>query len=302
MSESSQQEVPGRWDRFWFTPDSIGRMAFVRGLLSIIAAFYFVSCWGDVGFWYADQGPLSSERVASFLQTSGLTAPARWIVSPLFLSSSVLVYRAYLIAGICLSVLSLTGRGGRAIPWLLWIFVVGWANRAMLLSSLTESALSLGLFATAIAPPGPITAKSLAADRKHWTAGFASRVMGAQVTLLAGATCVTMLAGRVWFNGMGAYALAAPTQNRTIDWTRFAAFRNPLVYESITHLLIFMLPLGLMLAWLPKTNRTGQIILVLWFAAIGALGSHWLYAATMATMVLSIRPHAAALPSSRSAQ
>jgi hypothetical protein len=126
--------------------------------------------------------------------------------------------------------------------------------------------------------------------------------MAAQVTLLAGATFVTMLAGRVWFNGMGAYALAAPTQNRTIDWTRFAAFRNPLAYESITHLLIFMLPLGLMLAWLPKTNRTGQIILVLWFAAVGALGSHWLYAATMATMVLSIRPHAAALPSSRSAQ
>ena len=71
MSESSPQEEPGRWDRFWFTPDSIQRMAFVRGLLCIIAAFYFVSCWGDVGFWYADEGPLSSERVASFLLASG---------------------------------------------------------------------------------------------------------------------------------------------------------------------------------------------------------------------------------------
>ncbi|MDG2220746.1 MAG: hypothetical protein P8L85_05165 [Rubripirellula sp.] len=297
MSESSKQELPGRWDHFWFTPDSIGQVAFLRGLLCIIAAFYFVSCWGDVSFWYADGGPLSPERVASFLQTSGLSAPARWIVSPLFLSSSVFVYRVYLIVGICLCVVSIAGRGGRAIPWLLWIFIVGWANRAMLLSSLTESALSLGLFAVAIAPPGPIIPKSQAEDRKHWTAGFASRLIAVQATLLAGATFVTMLAGRVWFNGMGAYALAAPTQNRTIDWTRFAAFRNPLVYESITHLLMFMLPVGLLLAWSPKTNRTGQTILVLWCVVIGGLGSHWLYAATMATMFLSIRPRPATLSS-----
>ena len=293
MSNSSKPDSPGRWDRFWFTPDSIAQVALLRGLLCVITAIYFISCWGDVGFWYADGGPLSPERVASFLQTSGLSAPARWIVSPLFLTSSLIAYRAYLIVGICLCVVAIAGRGGRTVAWLLWIFLVGWANRAMLLSSLTESALSLGLFAAAIAPPGPIIPRKHSQDRNHWTAGLSIRLMAAQATLLAGATFVTMLGGRVWFNGMGAYALAAPTQNRTIDWTRFAAFRNPLVYESITHMLMLMLPMGILLAWLPKTNRMGKAILVAWCVAIGGLGSHWLYAATMATMFLSIQPRPA---------
>lgn len=287
MSETSQ-DTPGRWDRFWFAPDSIHQVSLLRGLLCVITALYFVSCWSDAAFWYSDGGPLSPERVATFLQTSGLGAAARWIVSPLFLTSSLSVYRIYLIIGIAMCVLVAAGKGGRIPAWILWLLLIGWANRAMLLSSLTESALSLGLFAAAIAPPAPILPRSHAEDRRHWSAGFSIRLMAAQATLITGATFLTMLGGRAWFNGLGAFALAAPAEDRTIDWTRFAWFRNPLVYESLTHLLMLTLALGLLLAWLPGTTRVGKVLLVGWCVVIGLLTSHWLYAAALSTMCLAI--------------
>jgi hypothetical protein len=288
VRRTSRPENSGRWDRFWFSPTSVQQIGLLRGVLCVITAIYFVSCWGDAAFWYADQGPLSSERVATFLQTSGLDDAARWIVSPLFLSNSPIVYRIYLAVGIAMTVVVASGRGGRWPGWVLWLLLVGWANREMLLSSLTESALSLGLFASAIAPPAPLMPRRNRDDQRHWMAGFAARLMAVQATVIAGATWVTMLGGRVWFNGLGAYALAAPAQDRTIDWTQFAWFRNPIVYESLTHLLVLVLPIGLTLAWRPSSSRIGKAMLLAWCLVIATLSSHWLYTATLATMLMAV--------------
>lgn len=288
MSEAASEL--NRWDRFWFSPSSVGQVALLRGCLCILTALYFVSCWSDAAFWYADGGPLSPQRVATFLRTSGLDSAAGWIISPLFLTSSMVVYRGYLAIGILLCVVVAAGRGGRIVPWVLWLWLVFWANRAMLLSSLTETALSLGLFASAIAPPAAIIPRRQSDDRSDWKAGFASRLMSVQASIIIAATFVTMLGGRAWFNGLGAYALAAPAEDRTIDWTRFAWFRSPFVYETLTHLLIIALPLGLFLAWLPASTRIGKTMLIAWCVIVGALSSHWLYAATLATMLLAINP------------
>lgn len=288
MSDASTTTEVGNWDRFWFTPEPVQRMAFTRGLLCAITALFFLSGWSDAEFWYSDGGPLSAERVGAFLQTSGLGGAARWIVSPLFLTDSLWAYRIYLVLGLVTCGAVAAGKGGRANAWVLWLLLIGWANRTMILSSLTESLLSLGLFAAAIAPAGPMLERA-DEKRQHWSAGFANRLMSVQVSLLAVATFVTMVAGRVWLNGMGAYALAAPIEDRTIDWTQMTMFRSPMVYESLTHLMTLMLPLGLVLAWRPQTNRIGKILLIVWCVLIGALGSQWLYAATLATMFWTIQ-------------
>ena len=189
------------------------------------------------------------------------------------------------------------GRGGRIACWSLWLLLVGWANRAMIISGLAETLLSLGLFASAIAPPqsswGFLFARGDRGDQIDWTAGFSERLIAVQITVIGCATFVTMLAGRVWFNGIGAYALAAPVEDRTIDWTDpDSLFVNGSIHESITHLLVIALPIGFVLAWLPKTNRIGQAVLIGWCAVVALLGSHWLYAAAFAAMVLAIRPAA----------
>ena len=281
------------WDAFWFAPAPLRPIAAIRGILCLITAVYFVSCWSDAPFWYTDGGPLSPHRVSTFLQTAGVEDAAQWIISPLFLTDTLAVYRGYLVIGIIVAVCVASGRGGRIACWALWLLLVGWANRAMILSGLAETLLSLGLFTAAIGPPCSAwqarRLKAVSDDRRDWTAGFAQRLMAAEITLIGGATFVTMLAGRVWWSGIGAYALAAPAQDRAIDWTE-SYLVNTLVHESLTHGMMIALPLGLVLAWLPKTNRIGQALLIAWCIAVALLGSHWLYASVFATMVAAIRP------------
>lgn len=283
-----------RWESFWFAPGSVAEMGQVRGVLCLITAVYFASNWSDALFWFTGGGPLSATRVSTFLETGGLESEAKWIVSPLFLTSAPWIYRLYLVVGVAVCLMVAVGRGGNTACWALWLLVVGWANRAMIVSSLGETLLSLGLFAAAIAPPAPALSKKRLADDdenpNHWLAGFSQRLMALQVTLIGMATFVTMLGGRVWFNGIGAYALAAPVEDRAIDWTTQAWFLNPLVHETLTHALVFALPLGLALAWLPRSHRIGQAILISWCLVVALLGSHWLYAAALAAMFMAIRP------------
>ena len=292
----------GVWDRYWFSSGPVEPVSIIRGLLALIALIYFLSAWSDASFWYAEGGPLSATNVSEFLTTGGLESAGSWIVSPLFLTDSALFYQLYLIVGMATCLVVLWGRGGRWGSILLWCLFVGWANRAMLLSGLAETLLSLGLFAAAISPAGSFWT-ALSATRRakresssgdvvmHWTAGFAERLLATQITVIGFATWVAMLAGRVWINGLGAYALAAPVEDRTIDWTGPSSLLVRVsVHEGLTHLMMIALPLGLFLAWLPKTSQIGKLILVGWCIAIGVLGSHWLYAMTFAVLIFSIRP------------
>ena len=300
---SSENELEiGAWDRYWFSSASIESVSLVRGLLASITLLYFLSAWSDASFWYAEGGPLSATHVSEFLRTGGLESAGSWIISPLFLTENVWVYQLYLVMGVATSVAVFCGRGGRGASFVLWLLFVGWANRAMLLSGLAETRLSLALFAAAISPAGNAWA-ALSGKRKgtrttgddhanvHWTAGFSERLLATQITLIGFATWVGMLGGRVWFNGLGAYALAAPAEDRTIDWTGSSSLLVQVsVHELLTHLMVIALPLGLFLAWLPKTNLIGKLLLVGWCITVAMLGSHWLYAMTFSVIVLSIRP------------
>ena len=298
-----ESELRG-WDRYWFSSASVAPVSMIRGSLAMITLIYFLSAWSDAEFWYSDGGPLSATNVSEFLTTGGLESAGNWIISPLFLTENARIYQLYLICGMATALAVFFGRGGRGMGFLLWCLFVGWANRAMLLSGLAETLLSLGLFAAAISPAGSAWA-ALSVKRKinrntsegsldsHWTAGFSERLLATQITVIGFATWVAMLGGRVWFNGLGAYALAAPVEDRTIDWTGPDSLLVQVsVHEGLTHLMMIALPLGLLLAWLPKSSQIGKLVLVGWCIVIGMLGSHWLYAITFAVLICSIRPAA----------
>ena len=308
MKKNIQSSVPGNelviggWDRFWFSRADVAPVSVIRGLLAMTTLMYFLSAWSDAAFWYSSGGPLSATQVSEFLTTGGLESAGSWIISPLFLTEAAWVYQLYLIVGMATTLVVFCGRGGRGASFLLWFLFVGWANRAMILSGLAETLLSLALFAAAISPAGNAWV-ALSSKRKqvvendadelvmHWTAGFSERLLAVQITVIGIATWVTMLGGRVWFNGLGAYALVAPVQDRTIDWTRpNSLLVQSSVHEILTHLMVIALPLGFFLAWLPKSSNLGKLILVGWCIAVGMLGSHWLYALTFAVLILAIRP------------
>ena len=299
---SDSELLIGVWDRYWFSPAAVAPVSMIRGLLAMTALFYFLSAWPDAGFWYGQGGVLSATHVSEFLSNGGLEGAGSWIISPLFLTETAWVYQLYLLVGMAMAILVFCGQGGRWCSFLLWFVFVGWANRAMLLSGLSETLLSLGLFAAAISPAGHawsvISSTRKMGHRKeaeqadeHWTAGFSERLLAAQITLVGVATWIAMLGGRVWFNGLGAYALAAPVEDRTIDWTTTNSLLSQAwVHEFLTHMMVIALPLGLFFSWLPKCSYVGKLMLIGWCVAVGVLGAHWLYALTFAVLCLSIRP------------
>jgi hypothetical protein len=151
------------------------------------------------------------------------------------------------------------------------------------------------LFASAIAPPAAAWRRDQPAlgenGDRHWSAGFAGRLLAMQISLFGMLTFATMVAQDVWWNGYAAYAMNAPTHDRTINLTEILS--PTIAHELLTHALVIALPIGFWLAWKnrPSTNRLGRIgtgLLVTWCILIALLGSHWLYAATFATCVFAI--------------
>ncbi|KAA5543689.1 hypothetical protein FYK55_10860 [Roseiconus nitratireducens] len=310
----SSTVIPSPWTDFWFRPSPIWHLTWVRRALCLVTAGYFASALPDVSTWYVSGAPASSSNLATFFRTAELTDQARWMFSPLYLwdsafamsplSEAAWVYQAYLLIGIALAVLVAVANplyrferlprvvssllAGSLPCVLLWIWFVGWANRAVLLAGITEPVLSVSLAALAIAPSGvPALDRLPVSKRLSWRTTLSRRLIAVQATLIALMTTATMLASPIWWNGMGAYALVAPVQDRLID-VRETFFENSIVYESLTLLLVLVLPLGFWLAWRPNTRRLALGLIAVWATVVAFLSANILYAVTLAIIATSI--------------
>lgn len=282
------------WHQFWFASASSDLATAVRATFCLLAAFYFVSSLSDASAWLAIDSPLASSRIANFLKLAGLESEGNLIVSPLFLIDAGWLYQAWLLIGIVVSVLALVGKGGRVTVAVLWLMVVMWANRIMFLSGLSETLLSLGLFASMFAVPRSVVSLMKQGDApdfasSSWADAFASRLWGIQVSAVLIATVMAMLASPVWFNGLGAYALAAPAMDRVFDLT---GIDSPLVitpvHELLTHAIIFLPVVGLVMGWFVGSGKIGRALLWIWCIVVAVLGSHFLYAGCLAAMIAAI--------------
>ncbi len=296
-----------QWNLFWFEPSSVRLVSQLRGLLCLVTACYFLSSLTDVATWYGSDGVLSRTQVADWSSSQSESGELRWRMSPLFLTDHLMVFRGWAIIGVVLCVAVAIGRGGRWASIAVWLTLIGWANRSLFVAGIAEPLLSLSWLAASIAPASTaITANGLFArpffavtdprglDR-HWTATLSARLLAVQGTIIGLATFSTMMAGRVWWNGLGSYALAAPTQDR---YFHAANWISPMmIHEPLTHLLLWILPLGLFLAWQPRYETIGRVLLVSWTIAIAVLTSHFLYASTLGIMFLAIRRNLDSTPS-----
>ena len=297
MNRTNKLSVARRWNEFWFIAMPASCVYVIRAAICLITVLYFFDCIGAAAIWFAEGKPASTENMAAFLRSSGLDTHARWSISPLFLVDTLLgskawVYTIYLIAGIALAIMAAIGKGGRSVGWILWIVFVGWANRLILLSGLVETLLSLSLFALAIAPPTDWkNFRNSASGRSYWSTGFAMKLMSLQFTVIAVLTTANMLAGNVWWNGEGAFALAAPFDDRLFplgDAAQGGILTNSIVYESLTHAIVLLLPMGLFLAWKFPRQKWPYALIAVWCLIVAVLGSHALYAATFFVMSLPI--------------
>ena len=292
------------WTRFWFEPAQASELNWVRIGLCLVATVYFASAWSDVPLWFAKDRAASTTNLGIFFRTAELNSDARWMFSPLFLfdsvtqgtawSESALVYRAYLAIGIALGLVAATGGGlarrlprgllanllGGSLPvLLLWVWLVGWANRIVLIAGICEPVLSVSLAALAIAPA--------VTSEPSWRVGLAKRLIAVQTTLIVLVTLASMLFGNVWWNGTGAYALVAPAEDRFVS-VAGTFFEDAAAFEATTFVLILALPIALWLLRRESFRGTGVAVWWMWCAIVALLSAEMLYSVTLSVLVLSI--------------
>lgn len=282
---------------WWVSPLRISTIGLIRFALGLVTVFYFSDALTDVSFWFGVEGVHSSQNVAEFLQRSGLQDAAAASISPLFLTDSLWVYQTYCLLGIAIATAMMLGRGGQWICVAAWLSVVLWSNRLLWLAGLTETILSLSLFATCFAPTWKVplwNRRNLIAgeaDALSPATGFSIRLLAVQATLIGLATWLSMLAGEVWWNGTGAVALAAPESARSLGLVD--SLRSPWIHEILTLAIVVTLPLGLSLAWRSgpdhSVRRYGVAILNGWAVLIAVLGSHWIYSGTLVCAFTAIQ-------------
>lgn len=270
------------WDWFWFAPAPVARVAKIRSALAVIAFLYFASHWTHIGFWFADDGVLSREIFARVVAATESASEARWRFSPLFLTGSVGLMRAYLGIGMALALVVAVGRGGRWTAVGLWIVFLGLANRATAIAGLVELPLAFGLAYTAIAPN-----TGWGTHARDWTAGFAMRLLQTHTSFWLLAVLLSQIAGLAWWNGTAAFGLAAPISERLFDLA--GLLDNPIIGGGVTHLLVLLPIVGLPLAWIPASNKYGVAILIGWWVLLGLLSAQLMYAATVITLIVSLR-------------
>lgn len=261
----------------------------VRVGLSLIAAWYFISHWADVGVWFAEDGVLSNAQVIGFLETANLTSETNWQWSPLFLVNSIVFLRAFLAFGVVLAIATIVGPAKRVPAVLLWLWVVWLANRSLLIAGPEELVLTYGLGYLALASPAdmqPRMATSEASTTVHcdsWLTNLARRLIQLHTTLLIGMTALTMLASKVWWDGTGSVAVAAPLGRRSLDVSE--AISNPWIHEPLTHLIVLVAMFGCVTIWMKNLRQFSLYGLLVWCLVMAILSSQWMYLASIAVLL-----------------
>ncbi len=269
------------WNQFWFGDTTAAVvLPAVRVAASVLAICYFLSYWSDAGRWFAGDGLLSAPQLSAFLDEADLGEHVRWRLSPLYWVDSPLGLRVFLLVGIGWAVLTLVVWQTRLPAIALWLWVVWWANRALLVAGLEELVLVWMLAYLAIAPPLPPRwwsgglRRSLATGG-HWSGSLAKRLLQIHMAVAMAAMGLGMLSSAAWWDGTGVMAIVSPVEIRSFDWTTI--LRQPWRHELLTHGVVALAIALPILLWNRACRPAALILGWLWCLGLAALSSQWLY-------------------------
>jgi len=276
------------WNSFWFeSPESSRSLKTVRIGICVVAVWYFASHWGDVALWFGDAGVLSADTVSGFVAAANVSAETAWRWSPLYLTGSPSLLRAYLVVGVVLAIIAAIYSRSRVPMVMLWLWCVWLANRSLLIAGNEDTLLCSSLAYLCLAAPSPALTDS--ATRWNWLSSLSRRMIQVHVSLLIGMIGLASLSSAIWWDGTGSVAMAAPVGRRLLDVTTWLS--SPAVHESITHTLIMAAVAGPVLLWVRQTRAAAMVSLVAWCVVVGLLSSQWMFVTTIAVMLQSFSAH-----------
>lgn len=263
----------GGWNQFWFTPQPRAAMTWPRVAICLVASAWFASFWGGAPAWFSADGLLAQPLATRILAADQIPAWQVW--SPLWLTQSSGLIRAWLAAGIGLSLLAASGLGGRLTLVVLWLWVVAWANRLLAISGLVEPTLIACLGYLIVEPGLPLLSPAPRAASK-WSAGLALRLLQTHWWLLVAAGLLSQLGGLVWWRGEGVWWLAAAGRSNllTIEMLR----GHPIVINALSHAVILVQMLALWTLTISAARPLGIVFAVLVAGVYGIIADHGLLA------------------------
>lgn len=271
--------VRSSWTTFWFTQEASGRILRpIRIGIALLCALYFASHWADIGWWFSQSGALGLDAVKQFLIDADLGDSAGWRLSPLYLVDSPWLLRAYLLAGIGLSLAWGWWTRNRWLGIGVWLAVVGLANRSFLIAGLEELLLVWSVAYLALAPADGV---------EHWSGSLALRAIQVHLTILIGVTGLTMLSSLAWWDGTGVMALVAPIEDRYFDWGRILS--AAWMQELVSLLIVWGAIAGPVLLWIKATRTVAHIGLTVWAVGLALLSGQAIAFVGIAVLLLAFR-------------
>lgn len=254
-----------RWERFWFGPQDLLGLAFMRVCLCATMFYmYFVRMFNM--HYFTDQNWIT-RSMARQAMPELYRPPFMWFFWPD--SWSLLVHGLFLVLLLLLTV----GIGGRWIMWIAWIFSMGFLQRnysvvfgADVIASLFMFYMMFTKSCERLSVLNLIRKKSVFV-KSDVVSAMMIRMMQVQICVIYGYTGWEKLKGGSWWDGTALWSVMANPQMTTFDFSflRSVSWLIPIVaYLTI----IFEVYFPVMVAW-PKTRYLWLSVGFLFHAGIG---------------------------------
>lgn len=267
-----------KWDLFWFGPQNLLGLAFMRVLLCGTMFYMYLGRVFNIHY-YSDSSWISKAMALEVMQDL-YRPPFLWSVWPDSWNLSM-----HILLVVLLGLLTL-GIGGRWIMWLAWVIDAGFIQRNYAVNFGADIIAALFLFYMSFTQSCErLSILNLFRNKKvnfkpsDTLSSLMIRMMQVQISVIYAYTGWEKLKGGSWWDGTALWSVMANPQMTTMDFSflRMVPWVIPIVaYVTI----LFEVYFPVMVAW-PKTRNAWLIMGVLFHAGIGIFMGLAPFATTM---------------------
>ncbi|WP_374028668.1 HTTM domain-containing protein [Bdellovibrio bacteriovorus] len=276
-----------RWDRFWFAPQNLLGLAWMRIVLCGTMLYMYIIRFANLKY-YTDE---------SFIPRSLALEVMHDLYRPFFLWSfwpDSMNFAAHLLLVVLLLLLTL-GVGGRWVMWLAWVINAGFIQRNYAVNFGADIIAALFLFYMSFTQSCErlsilnLWRKKTVFKESDTMSSLMIRMMQFQICVIYGYTGWEKLKGGSWWDGTALWSVLANPQMTTLDFSFLRAI--PWVIPVIAYLtIIFEVYFPVMVAW-PKTRYLWLLLGVGFHIGIGVFMGLGPFATTMmSTYFLFLEP------------
>ncbi|MCC6512331.1 MAG: hypothetical protein IT423_24750 [Pirellulaceae bacterium] len=199
------------WDAFWFQPTANNPVHWLRRIVCLLTALWFLPILVDVEPWWGKAGLQEAAFNRKLAVATEDIWPSRFRITPLWMTSEARFIQVWSAAGIALATASAAGIGGRLTLVALMLAVLFLAQRMTWSTGACEPYLIALLGYLALAQPST----NQPSTQPHWRSQLAWRMIQIHTWLLLAAALASQLANPAWWQGESVWWLAV-TDHSTV--------------------------------------------------------------------------------------